>query len=182
MKYIVLEELAWEAVRWAAGDPGLDCRIGLVRIERKQDVPDEEDASGPEHIRHAPERLDLPEVGEMVQGPLRENEVDRLAPVFVAEEALLHVVEVVQLQPLGFPPHRIQHRRRYVDANNSPADPRCLQGQGAGAAAEVDEDVFLRNAQVDQTAALDGRIDVRHPVVGRQLPLIGPAEVLELVE
>src|SRR5439155_25790493 len=77
-----------------AGEPRLDPLGRLVRLERVDEVAEQEGAAGREQGGDTGERDPLPEVRQMVQRVPRVHELRRLAAVLVREEAGLDALDV----------------------------------------------------------------------------------------
>src|SRR5207248_8614514 len=90
--------------------------------------------AGREEIVDAREGHTFPEVGQMVEGVARMDELWRLAAVLVREEARLD-----PLHGVASTARDVEHRRRDVDADDTSAL-RCRgRGEQARAAAQIDE-------------------------------------------
>ena len=105
----------------------------------RRHVSEPEDAARPEEGRDAFEGDRLPEVGQVMQGIARVDEVRRLALVLVAEEAgpdALQVRDSTCLRPRA---RRGDHGRGDVDCDDARRFGGGGEGEGAGCGAEVDE-------------------------------------------
>ena len=83
---MLVPDMLFELAPRPAGDgaapggraPGLDALLSLGGLEAERDVPQAEHAAGAEQLVDSLQREGLPEIGQVMEGVTRVDEIDRL--------------------------------------------------------------------------------------------------------
>ena len=117
----------------------LKARGVLSRVEREDHVEQEEPAARLEHRGQSPQAYEFPEVGQVVQHEDAAGGIDRLAFVFIGQEAAMTELDIVQFRLLCLLAGAVEHHLGYVHGVHLAVVPRRVDGEGARPAAHVQD-------------------------------------------
>src|SRR5215813_1383141 len=106
-----------------ARDPGVDLLAVLGRREGEYDVAQEKPAVRPQHLVQAYEGDALPEIGQMMEGIFRDDDVRRRPVMDMAEKAAVAEFDVAQAVVGRAPAGERQHARGDVKGIDGAAAP-----------------------------------------------------------